>query len=273
MKLRTLVVDDEPLAREGVAMLLAGDSDIEIIGQCADGDAALQAIRRDNPDLVFLDVQMPKRNGFEVLDGLAPRERPVVVFVTAFDQFAIRAFEVSAIDYLFKPFSDERFHQALSRAKEQIRKNQKMELDQRVEALLSYMRKMMDSGAAGPIAGGPVPLIAECAERIVVKSRGDLHFVKVRDVLWIEAQGDFIRVQTAEQPQLVRETLQSMEKKLDASRFIRIHRSFLVNVEHIKRVAPALYGDYTVFMSNGSKLRLSRNYRSRLKAFIEKPPA
>jgi two-component system LytT family response regulator len=180
---------------------------------------------------------------------------------------------VFAIDFLMKPFSDGRFRQALSRAKDQIRKNQKTELGERLDALLAYLRKLNVGGSAVPAAARLAPAVAEYAERIVVKSSGDLHFVKTSDVLWVEAQGDFVRVQTVEQPQLVRETLQSMERKLDASRFIRIHRSFLVNVDHIKRVAPALYGDHTVFMSDGSKLRLSRNYRSRLKTFIGKSPA
>jgi len=270
MKIRVLIVDDEPLAREGVATLLAGDPEIEIVGQAADGAAALQAIQSNHPDLVYLDIQMPKLNGFDVLEGVAPNDRPIVVFVTAYDQYAIQAFEACAIDYLLKPFADARFRKTLSRAKEECRKRVTVDLGQQVETLLNYVRGM----SGGPAAvRPPVPAVAsvpEYAERIVVKSSGDLHFVKTSDVLWIEAQGDFVKVQTAGQQQLVRETLQSMEHKLDASRFIRIHRSFLVNVEHIKRVAPALYGDQTVFMSDGTKLRLSRSFRSRLKAIVGK---
>ncbi|MDE2106990.1 MAG: response regulator transcription factor, partial [Patescibacteria group bacterium] len=194
--------------------------------------------------------------------------RPIVVFVTAYDQYALHAFEACAIDYLLKPFSDKRFQQALARAKNEVRNSRAQVIDRRLEELLARVAELRrDSPAA---AASPAP---EYAERIVVKAGGDLHFVKTSDVLWIEAQGDFVKVQTLEQPQLVRETLQDMEKKLDGSRFLRIHRSFLVNVQHIKRVAPALYGDHTVYMSDGSKLRLSRNYRSKLKAFIGRPPA
>jgi len=278
MKLRTLIVDDEPFAREGVALLLARDPEIEVVGESADGAAAIQAIRLQHPDLLFLDVQMPKHDGFEVLATLKPAERPVVVFVTAYDQYAIRAFEACAIDYLLKPFNDARFAQALERAKEEWRKSRTTEVGRQVEALLAHVRELTREAAPEPAGGPPGALAAapvaapaggptrpEYAERIIVKSGGDLHFVKASDVLWLEAQGDFVKVQTVGQQQLVRETLQSMEQKLDASRFIRIHRSFVVNVEHIRRVAPALYGDHTVFMSDGTKLRLSRSYRSQLK--------
>ncbi len=293
MKIRTLIVDDEPLAREGLALLLARDPEIEIVGDSADGAAALQAIRHHHPDLLFLDVQMPKHDGFEVLAALKPAERPVVVFVTAYDQYAIRAFEACAVDYLLKPFSDARFTQALARAKDEWRKSRTAEVGQRVEALLAQVRALTGGAATAPGAAQPQALGAtephapgaaeaaapgaglvrpEYAERIVVKSGGDLHFVKTSDVIWLEAQGDFVKVQTVGQPQLVRETLQNMEQKLDAARFVRIHRSFLVNVEHIRRVAPALYGDHTVFMSDGSKLRLSRSYRRQLKALTGQPP-
>jgi two-component system LytT family response regulator len=268
MKIRTLIVDDEPLAREGLALQCAADPEIDVIGQCGDGATAVQTIRRERPDLIFLDVQMPKRDGFEVLEGLAAGQRPIVVFVTAYDQYAIRAFEASAIDYLLKPFSDKRFQQTLARAKNEVRRNQTQEVNQRLEELLARVSELRHGAAAAAPPPGP-----EYAERIVVKAGGDLHFIKTSDVLWIEAQGDFVKVQTLEQPQLVRETLQSMEQKLDGSRFLRIHRSFLVNVQHIKRVAPALYGDHTVYMSDGSKLRLSRNFRSKLKTFIKQPPA
>jgi two-component system, LytTR family, response regulator len=278
MKIRTLIVDDEPLAREGLALLLARDPEIEIVGESADGAAALLAIRHQHPDIVFLDVQMPKHDGFEVLGALAPAERPIVVFATAYDQYAIRAFEACAVDYLLKPFSDDRFAQALARAKGEWKQRRTADVGSQVEALLAHVRVLTGSAPFGP--GGPAtratgaaaPARAEYAERIIVKSGGDLHFVKTSDVLWLEAQGDFVKVQTVGQPQLVRETLQSMERKLDGGRFVRIHRSFLVNIEHIRRVAPALYGDHTVVMSDGSKLRLSRSYRGKLKALTGQPP-
>lgn len=274
-KIRTLIVDDEPLAREGLETMLRPDPEIELIGTCADGQSAVEAIRARAPDLVFLDIQMPKRDGFGVLAELKPAERPVVVFVTAYDQHAIRAFEVSAVDYLLKPYSDSRFAAALARAKEQIRKARTSNLSRQVEHLLEQVRELgtKPGGTAGADAPAPPAVPApDYVDRIVLKADGALHFIKTRDVIWIEAQGDFVKVQTHGKTQLVRETLQSMERKLDAAKFLRTHRSFLVNLEHVKKVEVALYGDYVVFMSDGSKLRLSRNYRSKFKALLKQIP-
>jgi two-component system LytT family response regulator len=271
-KIRTLIVDDEPLAREGLAVLLAADSSIEVVGSFADGHSAVAAIRAQSPDLVFLDVQMPKLDGFQVLAELKPKERPLVIFVTAYDEYAVRAFEFSAVDYLLKPFRDARFAAALVRAKHEIRQARTNDLDQRVEQLLGYVRDLTRDHPAPPAAPAAAPA-PEYADRIVLKTGSDLHFIKTQDVIWIEAQGDFVKVQTTGQAQLVRETLQSMTDKLDAAKFFRIHRSFLVNLEHVRKVTPALYGDYTVLMSDGSKLRLSRNYRGKLKALIAQLPA
>jgi two-component system LytT family response regulator len=270
-KIRTLIVDDEPLAREGLESLLEKDPEIELVGTCADGQSAVDAIRAKHPDLVFLDIQMPKRDGFGVLAELPPAERPVVVFATAYDQHAIKAFEVCAIDYLLKPFSDSRFAAALRRAKEEIRKARTSTLSQQVEQLLEHVRDLDAKRVPAVPEAAPAPG-PDYADRIVLKADGALHFIKTRDVIWIEAQGDFVKVQTQGKTQLVRETLQSMEHKLDAAKFLRIHRSFLVNLEHVRKVEVALYGDYVVFMSDGSKLRLSRNYRSKLKALIKQIP-
>lgn len=272
--IRTLIVDDEPLAREGLEMMARTDPEIEVIGLCSDGEQALAAIRAKRPDLVFLDVQMPRLDGFEVLSALTPAERPTVVFVTAYEEHAIRAFEVSAVDYLLKPFSDSRFAAALQRAKDATRRGASATLSSQVEQLLNYVRHLEGAEPAGVPAAQPAPAAAtarpEYADRIVLKADGALHFIKAREVVWIEAQGDFVKVQTETgRMQLVRETLQSMERKLDATKFLRIHRSFLVNLEHVRRVESALYGDYSVFMSDGTKLRLSRNYRAKLKALVK----
>ena len=231
--------------------------------RCADGQSAVEAIRAHRPDLVFLDVQMPKRDGFGVLAELKPEERPVVVFATAYDQHAIRAFEFCALDYLLKPFSDSRFLTALNRAKAEIHQTRSAQLRDKVEELLEFVR-----GTPSKPAESAPPAEVENSDRIILKADGALHFIKAREVIWIEAQGDFVRVQTNGKTQLVRETLQAMEQKLAGAKFQRIHRSYLVNLEHVRKVELALYGDYTVLMSDGSKLRMSRNYRAKLKALV-----
>lgn len=273
--IRTLLVDDEPLAREGLATLLQADPEIEVIGTCGDGEEALSAIRTQRPDLVFLDVQMPRLDGFQVLEALAPPERPVIVFVTAYEQHALRAFDVSAVDYLLKPYSDRRFAEALERAKGAVRRGPAAHLSAQIGQLLEYVRRFEASQGASPAPErGPEPPAAnsDSPERLVFKADGALHFIRTHDVVWIEAQGDFIRVQTAGgRTQLVRETLQSLERRMPG-KFLRIHRSYVVNADHVRRLESALYGDYDVYMSDGTKLRLSRNYRARLKAFLRHNP-
>lgn len=264
-RIRTLVVDDEPLAREGIMAMLAQDPEVELIGTCADGQSALNAIRAQRPDLVFLDVQMPKRDGFEVLAELKREERPIVIFVTAYDKYAIRAFDLCAIDYLLKPFRDARFTAALNRAKSEIRQSRAVELGKKVEQLLGYMQEMSRLGAASP--GVPAPA-SEPTDRVVLKTGSDIHFVRAADIIWVESQADFIKVHTIGAAQLVREPLQSLEDRLDPAKFLRIHRSSLVNIEHVRKVTPALYGDYTVLMSDDTKLRLSRKNRGKLKRLI-----
>jgi two-component system LytT family response regulator len=259
--LRIIIADDELLAREGLKLLLNGDPELEIVAERPDGQSTLDAIRALKPDLLFLDVQMPGLDGFEVLAALAPSERPCVVFVTAYEQYALQAFEASAVDYLLKPFSDSRFAAALAKAKDAVRRTRTGYLTQQVEQLLRYARDV-DRQSSTPASG------THTVDQLVLKSEGALHFTKAAEIIWIEAQGDFVKVRTADKTQLVRETLHSFEQKLDGAKFIRIHRSFLANVDQVTRVEPALYGDYTVYMSDGTKLRLSRNYRAKLKALV-----
>lgn len=267
-KIRVLVVDDEPLAREGVLTLLAKDPTVEVIGHCGDGQSAVKEIRERRPDLVFLDVQIPKLDGFEVLAALKPEERPVVIFVTAHDKYALEAFEACAIDYLQKPFGNVRFAAALARAKEEVRKVRFLDMERRVEELLHYMHQLVKPGAAVPASQPETP--AAESDRVVLKTGSDLHFIKTKDIIWVEAQADFVKVHTTGSAQLVRETLQSLEDRIDPAKFLRIHRSTLVNLEHVKKVTPALYGDYTVVMSDDTKLRLSRKNRGKLKRLINR---
>jgi two-component system LytT family response regulator len=264
-KIRTLIVDDEPLAREGLQSLLADDPEVDIVGSCADGTAALAAIRNEKPDLVFLDIQMPKRNGFEVLAELKPDDRPLIIFATAFDKFAIQAFEQCALDYLLKPFHDGRFAEALARAKRELRRKGSQDMALKMDQLMAYVKQLARNAGPAP-AGAP----ADTADRVVLKTGSDLNFIKTADIIRVESQADFVKVHTTGAAQLVRETMQSLEARVDPKKFFRIHRSSLVNLDHVKKVTPALYGDYTVLLSDGTKLRLSRRKRAKLKELINR---
>ena len=245
MKIRTLIVDDEPLARQRLRTLLDADPDIDLVGECGNGREALTALEKSRPDLMFLDVQMPVLDGFGVLEALTGRVLPVVIFVTAHDTYALKAFEVHALDYLLKPFDRSRFHAALKRAKDQVKKDRLPDIDQRLLDLLQDR----------PRASG----------RLVVKSAGRVTFVRIEDIDWIEAAGNYVRLHTGKEDHLLRESLSGLEAKLDRARFVRIHRSTIVNVERIRELQPAFHGDYVFILHDGTELALSRSYRDSLK--------
>jgi two-component system LytT family response regulator len=247
MKMRTLIVDDEPLARERLRDLLANDPEVEVIGECSDGPSAVGAIREQEPDLVFLDVKMPGHDGFRVIEEVGPERMPVTVFVTAFDKFALRAFEVRALDYLLKPFDRERFDAALQRAKEHFRRRDDDEVRQRLDALLTEVR-----GERRPM------------DRIAIKSSGSVYFLRAEEIDWIEAAGNYSRLHVGKTTHLLRDTMSSLESKLDPKRFLRIHRSTIINIERVRELQPYFHGDYIVLLQDGTELTLSRNYRSRL---------
>jgi two-component system LytT family response regulator len=254
MTLRTLIVDDEPLARERVRMMLGMHDDVAVIGEVGDGQQAIDAIRQERPDLVFLDVQMPGVDGFSVLRALEGEIIPYVVFVTAYDQYALRAFEVHALDYVLKPFNAERFSQALERARNAIAK--RGEADGAVDK--ERLRSLVAS------------LTAEQREkqRIVVKSSGRVFFVKVDDIDWIEAEGNYVRLHMGAQSHLLRETMKGMEQVLDVSQFIRIHRSTIVNADRIRELQPLFHGEYAVILRDGTRLVASRGPDNRLKKLL-----
>lgn len=254
-KIRALVVDDEPFARERVMSLLSQEPDVEVIGQCSDGSQAVAAIQTQNPDLVFLDVQMPGRSGFEVIEDVGADRMPTVVFVTAYDQYALRAFEVHALDYLLKPFGKDRFQQTLRHAREALDRRRAGDLGRRLLALVHDAKP--DQEAARP-------------DRLVVKSGGRVFFVKTDEIDWIEASGNYVRLHLGEEAHLFRETMNHMEARLDARRFVRIHRSRIVNIERIREMQPWFNGEYVVVLRNGTRLTLSRNYRERLQEQLAK---
>jgi len=249
--IRTLIVDDEPAARDGIRQLLSGDPDILVAGECADGLEATAAIRATVPDLVFLDVQMPELDGFGVLREVGVESPPAFVFVTAYDQYALRAFEVHAIDYLLKPFTDERFRESLQRAKQQVRQGELVGLSRKLAALL-------DSYGAGARP--------QYLERLVVKSGGKVTLLRVADIEWIDSEGDYVRIHVGKAWHLLRETMKNLETQLDPERFVRIHRSTIVNLERIKELQPFFRGEYVVVLQSGITLKLSRGYRDHLEA-------
>jgi two-component system, LytTR family, response regulator len=262
-KIRLLIADDEPLSRAGLAMLAERDDEVELVASCADGQSALEAIRAQRPDLALLDVQMPRLNGVEVVRALGPEERPMVIFVTAHREFAVQAFEMSAVDYLLKPFGDERFRSALGRAKERIRRPDLGELSRRTEQLSDRLSRIEERERSEPGAAG-----ATAPERVAFKVGGEYLLLAPGDVAWIEARGDSIRLGGAGGTHTVRETLQSVERRLDPDRFVRVHRSFLVNVGCVRRIAPTVYGDHDLLMSDGTRIRLSRSHRDKLRSLL-----
>jgi len=254
--MRTLIVDDEPAAREGLRHLLAADPEIEVVGECRDGRAAAAAIREQAPELVFLDIQMPEVDGLGVLRDVAPERRPVVVFVTGYDRYALQAFEVHAVEYLLKPFTDDRFREALRQAKLQVRRTRMGELGREMASL------------AGPAGGAPAALPAPAAyrSRLVVKTGGNVVLVPVEDIDWIDADGDYVRIHVAKAAHTVRETMHHLETELDPARFVRIHRSTIVNLARVKELQPFYRGEFVAVLHDGTRLKLSRGCRDTLEA-------
>lgn len=253
MKTRTLIVDDEPLARERLRQLLQQEPDIELVGECSNGHEAIDAIRAQAPDLVFLDIQMPELTGFDVLERLEGRRLPSVVFVTAFDKFALKAFEVHAVDYLLKPFDRERFKVALGRALEQVKRGQDGSLDQRLRALLNELRPQN-----------------KAPDRLAVKSGGRVVFVRVDELDWVEAADNYVELHVGNETHLYRQTMSDLEALLPSDKFMRISRSTIVNVDRIKELQPLFHGEYAVLLRDGTRLTLSRGYREKLNRLLGK---
>lgn len=272
-KIRTLVIDDEPAARRGVAMLLERDPDILVIGEAASGKEAVRKILEEKPDLVFLDVQMPELNGFKVLEAIGGQHVPAVIFVTAYDQHALQAFDVNAVDYLLKPFEDDRFWAAVRRAKAEIVRRQTDALSNKLSHLLDYLQtSKLPEAAAAPApaaaAASATPTETITRDRILLKSGGEIYFLKADEIDWIEAEGDYMKFHAGGRVHLLRETMGNLESRLDPKRFIRIHRSTIVNIDRVKKLSPSFAGEYAVILHDGTKLRLSRGYHDRLQELM-----
>ncbi len=259
MPIRCAIIDDEPAARRCVKMLVATDPEIVLIGEAGNHAAAVELIEREKPDLVFLDVQMPGGNGFAVLSSLPAAIRPEVVFITAFDEYAVKAFEVNAIDYLLKPYEDARFYAALGRAKKAVGRIADTSAQDKVDQLLEYLRNAAQHGGAPD------------QERILIKSSGEIHVLKADEIDWIEAEGDYMKFHTAGRSYLMRETMARLEARLDAKRFVRIHRSIIVNIDRVRKLSPSFTGEYAVVLNDGTSHKLSRGYHDRLAVLLKHP--
>lgn len=263
-KITTLIIDDEKEAREGVRMLVERSEDNDILGLCKNGLEAIQQIDKLKPDLIFLDIQMPEINGFDVLNSISPEHLPLVVFVTAYDQYALKAFELHAVDYLLKPFSDERFFKALHYANQQIRQVTGKPLDSRLNSLLTSYLNERGSGEEDALIHEPKSKLAHLTNRLVIKSSGKILFLSLDEVIWIEAYDYYVKVHIKGKYYLLRESMKNMESRLPGEQFVRIHKSSIININYLKELEPSFNGEYAVHLTTGEKLKLSRSYREKL---------
>ena len=264
--IRTMIIDDEPLAREGIRLRLLKESDIDIVAEAETGRKAITAILEHQPDLVFLDVQMPGMNGFEVLKQIDPQQWPLVIFVTAYDQYALNAFEVHALDYLLKPVDNERFQQSLKRARQQLQHVRMGQFGSKIQHLLNEI----DVPQSKSYQEKQIKNIEDASglERIAIKTLGTVHFIQVNEIEWIEAAGDYVYIHTNGKKHLIRERLSHFEKQLPANLFRRVHRSTIVNLNKIRELRKSDHGEYIIYLQDNTTLKASRSYRQNLQQMI-----
>lgn len=253
-KIRALIVDDESLAREALLVMLDDDPEIEVIAECRNGREAVTVIREQSPDVVFLDIQMPEMDGFQVVEEIGAKQMPVTIFVTAYDKHALRAFEAHALDYLLKPFDHERFSNALQRAKTRVRQQQLGDIS---EGLFAALRDLKPKAASPSI------------DRVVIKSGGRIYFLKTEEIDWVEGAGDYLTLHSGSQTHLIRETMGNFHATLDPQKFLRIHRSTIVNIERIKDIRPIHKGEYVITLTSGISLKASRGYRHEIQSLLD----
>jgi two-component system, LytTR family, response regulator len=246
-KIRCLIVDDEVLAREGMRILAQNDPELQVSGECANGVQAIESILQKHPDLVFLDIQMPEMDGFAVLNHLKREKLPYIIFVTAYDKYAVQAFEVHALDYLLKPVDEERFGRAIERAKVTLRSES--EWDHHLSGLLQELE-----------SARPCYL-----ERVIIKEEGRIFFVKASEIDWIEAKGNYAMVHAGKKSHMIREAMTALENQLNPHKFFRIHRSTIVNIDRVSELQSLFHGDYRVLLQDGTSLLMSRRFRDKLK--------
>ena len=253
--IRAIIVDDEPLAREKVKLFAQNEADIDIIDTCANGFEALTSCQQKKPDLIFLDIQMPEMNGFEFLEQISPAPFPGIIFITAYDEFALKAFEFHALDYLLKPYDRERFSKAVEHARTSLRSKVITEdPDEQIKALLNSMKHP-----------------AAVLDRLIVKSGGRVIFLRIEEIDWMEAAGNYVKLHTGNETHLVRETMNNLEQQLPPQKFIRVHRSTIVNIEKIKELQPYFNGEYKVILHNNAHVIMSRGFKDNFTKVLGKP--
>ena len=265
-KIRAIIVDDEILARKALKEMLKDDAEMEVVAECRNGREAVAAIREQLPDVVFLDIQMPEMDGFEAIEEIGAEMMPVTVFVTAFDKHALRAFEAHALDYLLKPFDHDRFNTALQRAKILVRQRK---ISENLFAMMQDMK--LKPGETALETGSRKPDVTSQKEPIdcvVIKASGRIYFLKVEEIDWVEAAGDYLSLHSGNKTHLIRETMREFHAKLDTQKFLRIHRSTIVNIERIKDIQPLFKGEYLITLTTGKRLKSSRGYRPGLHALL-----
>jgi two-component system LytT family response regulator len=250
-RVTALIADDEPLARERIRTLLGRFREVEVAGECSDGSQTVSMVRSLRPNLLFLDVQMPELNGFEVLDKLNPKIAPEVIFVTAYDEFALHAFEVHAIDYLLKPFTRARFARAVEAGLRRLKAEDEPAADARLASLLESIRTQQSA-----------------SDRLAIRDDGSVYFVRMVDIDWLEGAGNYVKVHEGAREHLLRDSLKNLEERLDARRFLRVHRSAIVNLDSIQRLEPWFHGEYVVVLRDGTRLQSSRTYSERLRSLV-----
>lgn len=250
-RVTVLIADDEPLARRRIRSLLSRHPEVEVVGEAEDGRRALQMVRSLQPALLFLDIQMPELNGFEVLEELPAKMTPEVIFVTAYDRFALRAFEVHALDYLLKPFTRARFTRAVDHCLERLRESPGVP-DPHLLSLVEALRRRQQEG-----------------ERVAVREKDSVELVRTAEIDWLEGAGNYVKLHVGTREHLVRDTLRSLEDRLDPERFLRVHRSAIVNLDSIARLLPWFHGEYVVVLRDGTQLHSSRNYSERLRSLVK----
>jgi len=263
-KIRVIVVDDEEEAREGIKQLLLEDEEVELLSVCKNGLEAIHEINMTEPDLVFMDIQMPEINGFDVLNSIAIKPFPMIIFITAFDQYALKAFEIHAIDYLLKPFTNERFFKSLEFAKEQIKEESSDSVNQKLASILqNYVHDNTNHDSDR--------LINESIgnNRMIIKSSGKIYFVPLDEIRWVEAFDYYVKIHVDEKYYLVRESMKAMESKLPSGRFIRIHKSTIINMDYLTELEPHFNGEFIVKLQDGKALKVSRSYRKNLDAYLK----